>query len=112
MWMIEEDGANGDCWESEDDGATWANKFTPSEIAKFLLPRAADDGDIWVIEHDEVNDDLELWWWDKSAGAPDKEDSQIEETSNGFLGLPAPSVFIVLIAFASMAIVMNIRRRK
>lgn len=44
--------------------------------------------------------------------AVSKEPSQIPDTNRGLFGLPAPSVLMVLLAFAGMALVMNVRRRK
>jgi len=77
IWVIEDTVGNGDVWENINDGAplSWSNEFTAQRVAKLLLPRAADAGDIWIIEFDAG--DLELWYWDESLGAPEIEDSTI-----------------------------------
>ena len=79
IWVIEETGGNGDVWESVNDGLNWNNRFTASQVAKYLLPRGADAGDIWIIEHDVGNADLELWVWDSDASPPDFWDQKIDD---------------------------------
>jgi hypothetical protein len=66
IWVVEEDGANGDAWESVNDGVAWNNRFTPTEDLYYMLPKS-DGEDMWLIEWDVGNNDLELWDWDKST---------------------------------------------
>ena len=63
IWVVEEDGANGDAWESVDDGENWNNIFTPTEDLYYMLPKS-DGEDMWLIEWDVGNTHLELWEWD------------------------------------------------
>lgn len=61
IWVVEETGGNGDCWESINDGVGWNNRFTGTEVVLYMLPKS--DNNMWVFEHDVANTDLELWDW-------------------------------------------------
>jgi len=65
IWTI--DSANH-LWESIDDGANWTDHGVLSETGKMVFPKAADPGDMYVVQYDAVNDHLEMWKWDDSAG--------------------------------------------
>jgi len=77
IWVVEEDGANGDAWESVNDGVGWNNRFTPTEDLYYMLPKS-DGEDMWLIEWDDPNNHLELWEWDKS-GTSENEINQIRD---------------------------------
>ena len=85
IWVVEEiDLLNGRAWESEDDGATWNNRFVPP-LADHdlwgLLPTGV-DGDMMCFVVDIPNDALEEWLWDRSAGAPITHIRDIAGTNN------------------------------
>ena len=81
IYVIEETGGNGDLWNSWNDGVNWANLLTTTEVAIYLLPRAADLGDFWIVEHDTGNNDLELWYWDQDIMG-NVLDSKIDDLTN------------------------------
>jgi hypothetical protein len=56
---------NGDCdlYESTDDGASWNNRFTTSMDFMGFVPKMNGSGDLWILEYDDPNDDVEMWEW-------------------------------------------------
>jgi len=70
IWVVEE-VANGQAWESTDDGVSWNARFvgTANHNLWGVLPRRAvyGAGDMFAFVVDVPNDDLEEWLWDKSV---------------------------------------------
>ena len=70
IWVVEE-VANGQAWESTDDGVNWNAKFvgTANHNLWGVLPRRIlyGAGDMFAFVVDVPNDDLEEWLWDKSV---------------------------------------------
>ena len=67
VWVIAEAGS-GTAYESTDLGATWNNRFGPGADELWGLAQVGSDGDMYGICLDTVNDDIEEWLWDRSAG--------------------------------------------
>jgi len=81
IWVV--DGALNRGYESEDDGATWNNRFTGTATLWYMLPKS-DGEDMWLIEWDAGDTHLELWEWDK-PGTSQNEINQIRNLGGDIL---------------------------
>jgi hypothetical protein len=69
VWIVRDDGGLCDGMESEDDGATWNNRFSPpaGNVLWGLAP-VGSDGDMKGFVVETATDDLDEYLWDRSAG--------------------------------------------
>jgi hypothetical protein len=63
IWHV---NTTGHCQESIDDGVNWSDRFTTTNAIYGIIPKSA-NGDLWLLEYDAVNNDLELWEWDEAT---------------------------------------------
>lgn len=64
IWVLR----SGTAYESTDDGANWNSRFTVGATSLWAISPVGSDGDMYAVELDAPNTDLELWTWDRSAG--------------------------------------------
>ncbi len=67
VWVIRNSGG-GIAYESTDLGVTWNNRFGPGADELWGLAQVGSDGDMYGICLDTVDEDIEEWLWDRSAG--------------------------------------------